>query len=83
MAPAMSKVSRPVRLKVMGQGQVGRKALVLRTGEPMSSGRRKKAEQVLPSRRRISSNNHNRVWRFYSQLFVESLLTLADDGRGP
>jgi hypothetical protein len=52
---------RPVRLKVMGRLQVGREALVLRMVEPMSSRRRKRVEQVLPSRRRISSNNHNRL----------------------
>jgi hypothetical protein len=78
-----SKVSRLVSIKVTGRLQVGRKALVLRMGEPMSNRRRKKTEQVLPSRRRFSSNNHNRLWRFCWQLLVESLLTLADDGRRP
>ena len=79
----MSKVSRPVRLRLMGRTWVGCKASVLRMGEPMNSRRRKKAEQFLPSRRRISSNNHNRLWKLCSLLFVDTLLTLADDGRGP
>jgi hypothetical protein len=76
----LSKVS---RLVSMGRLKVGRKALVLRMGEPMSNRTRRKTEQVLPSRRRFSSNNHNRLWRFCWQLLVESLLTLADDGRRP
>lgn len=51
------QVSSQISFDVMGRL---REALVLRMGEPMSSKRRKNAEQVLPRRRRVSSNNHNR-----------------------
>lgn len=68
-ARTTSKVSRRVSIKVMGRLEVGRKALVLKMGEPMSSRRRKKTEQVSSSRRRTSGNNHNRLWRFCWQLF--------------
>lgn len=70
-----------VELVVMRRPRVGRKALAWRMGEPMNNSRRKKAEQILRSRRRMSSNNSSRVWELWWRLFVESLLTLADDGR--
>jgi hypothetical protein len=78
---ATSERSDLVELVVMRRPRVGRKALALSMGEPMNNRRRKKAEQILRSRRRMSSNNSSRLWELWWRLFVESLLTLADDGR--
>jgi len=37
----------------------------------------------VPSGRRFPSNNHNRLWRFCSQIFTEPLYKSADDGPHP